>query len=363
MAINKVVFGNDTLIDLTEDSVSASNLLEGETAHDRSGASVTGTAKQGHIIQNVDGIDLTQRAKLQFADADVTDDSTNQKTTVGVVRKRTQAEYDDMSAADQAKGIIHITDANAKPLFASQVRYDSSNTVKDKLDSLSTDVANKVSDNPIFTEASTRANIASGESFATILGKIKKWFTDLPNMFVSKSGGTFKGDVTVDHGNSSSTSSIESQLIAGNNIPEGTAGSAWGSLRIFGKGAFRARLMASNVTNHRDFEFPDKAGTLALTSDIDVVDGKYFSGETGFTTSIDQMCLNVMPKNIRKTYFVNVSSQITDYPSSLPYANYIFVTVTNFMSVTDITIRAGASVFAVGYKIGSGAVTISANLI
>lgn len=37
----------------------------------------------------------------------------------------------------------------------------------------------KISDNPTFTEASTRANIASGESFATILGKIKKFFTDL----------------------------------------------------------------------------------------------------------------------------------------------------------------------------------------
>ena len=37
----------------------------------------------------------------------------------------------------------------------------------------------KVSDNPTFSEASTRANIASGESFATILGKIKKFFTDL----------------------------------------------------------------------------------------------------------------------------------------------------------------------------------------
>lgn len=36
-----------------------------------------------------------------------------------------------------------------------------------------------VQDNPTFTEAQTRANIASGESFATILGKIKKFFTDL----------------------------------------------------------------------------------------------------------------------------------------------------------------------------------------
>ena len=37
----------------------------------------------------------------------------------------------------------------------------------------------KVSDNPSFSEAGTRSNIASGESFATILGKIKKFFSDL----------------------------------------------------------------------------------------------------------------------------------------------------------------------------------------
>lgn len=44
MAINKVIYGNDTLIDLTSDTVEAGNLLSGETAHDRSGAQITGTA-------------------------------------------------------------------------------------------------------------------------------------------------------------------------------------------------------------------------------------------------------------------------------------------------------------------------------
>lgn len=51
----------------------------------------------------------------------------------------------------------------------------------------------KVSDNPTFTEASTRANIASGETFATILGKIKKFFTDLKDLaFIAKDGSTSK---------------------------------------------------------------------------------------------------------------------------------------------------------------------------
>lgn len=45
----------------------------------------------------------------------------------------------------------------------------------------------KVSDNPTFTEAATRANIASGESFATILGKIKKFFSDLKTVAFSGS--------------------------------------------------------------------------------------------------------------------------------------------------------------------------------
>lgn len=43
MAINKIVYGNQTLIDLTADTVSADKLLKDTTAHDKSGAVITGT--------------------------------------------------------------------------------------------------------------------------------------------------------------------------------------------------------------------------------------------------------------------------------------------------------------------------------
>lgn len=43
MAINKVLYGQNTLIDLTSDTVTASTLLNGVKAHDRTGTSVTGT--------------------------------------------------------------------------------------------------------------------------------------------------------------------------------------------------------------------------------------------------------------------------------------------------------------------------------
>ena len=43
MAINKVQYGNQTLIDLTADTVTAASLLSGFTAHDKSGSIVNGT--------------------------------------------------------------------------------------------------------------------------------------------------------------------------------------------------------------------------------------------------------------------------------------------------------------------------------
>lgn len=43
MAINKVIYGGNTLIDLTGDTITASDLLSGITAHDKSGATIRGT--------------------------------------------------------------------------------------------------------------------------------------------------------------------------------------------------------------------------------------------------------------------------------------------------------------------------------
>ena len=43
MAYNKVIYGAQTLIDLTADTVDAEHLLAGRTAHDKSGEVITGT--------------------------------------------------------------------------------------------------------------------------------------------------------------------------------------------------------------------------------------------------------------------------------------------------------------------------------
>lgn len=43
--INKVIYGSEVLIDLTGDTVEADKILSGYTAHDRSGAAVTGSCE------------------------------------------------------------------------------------------------------------------------------------------------------------------------------------------------------------------------------------------------------------------------------------------------------------------------------
>lgn len=43
MAVNKIVYNAQILIDLTSDTVSADKLLNGYTAHDKSGNEIVGT--------------------------------------------------------------------------------------------------------------------------------------------------------------------------------------------------------------------------------------------------------------------------------------------------------------------------------
>lgn len=44
--VNKVIFGDETLIDLSSDTVTANRLMAGLTAHDKTGAIITGTVPE-----------------------------------------------------------------------------------------------------------------------------------------------------------------------------------------------------------------------------------------------------------------------------------------------------------------------------
>lgn len=55
MATNKIIYGGRTLIDLTGDSVTPKTLLEGATAHDKSGAAILGAVPRVSLTVDEDG--------------------------------------------------------------------------------------------------------------------------------------------------------------------------------------------------------------------------------------------------------------------------------------------------------------------
>lgn len=81
-----------------------------------------------------------------------------------------------------ARSNAHTLDWSGNAWFAGDVTDGSGNVLSDKADN-----------EPEFTEASTRSNIASGESIPTILGKVKKFFTDLKAVAFSGSYSDLSG--------------------------------------------------------------------------------------------------------------------------------------------------------------------------
>lgn len=65
MAISKVVYGGEPLIDLTNDTVTANKLLSGYTAHDKAGNRITGTA-QGAKPEQEKTVPITANGDIEI---------------------------------------------------------------------------------------------------------------------------------------------------------------------------------------------------------------------------------------------------------------------------------------------------------
>jgi len=53
MAINKVIYAGEVLIDLTEDTVTKASLLKGVKAHDKAGNEIIGVYEAGEEVENI----------------------------------------------------------------------------------------------------------------------------------------------------------------------------------------------------------------------------------------------------------------------------------------------------------------------
>lgn len=86
MAINKIQYGNSVLIDLTSDTITADKLMQGYTAHDRTGALITGTATggsgSGAVWQDAQGyVHLSDDGDISLQTKNVTPSETAQTIT------------------------------------------------------------------------------------------------------------------------------------------------------------------------------------------------------------------------------------------------------------------------------------------
>ena len=75
---------------------------------------VTDSITRGHGIKNDSGTSMSVRSNVQFQGTYVSDDSTNDKTVVPIIRSMSQADFDLLSA-DEKKGLIDVTNSGYSP--------------------------------------------------------------------------------------------------------------------------------------------------------------------------------------------------------------------------------------------------------
>lgn len=90
---------------------------------------------------------------------------------------------------------------------------------------------------------------------------------------VAKTGDTMTGALTINateevqieiNRSHTNTTSQPTRINIGNNTADGTAGSCYGRIRLYGKGSKYTTLEAPNSTSNRVITLPNAAGTLAL---------------------------------------------------------------------------------------------------
>ena len=132
--ISKVVYGNDTLIDLTGDTVNANNLLSGATAHGADGEPVVGAVSVTNNYNDLNNKPVINGVTLQ---------GTLTLTQLGICYTGTQAQYAQDASNIPVGCIVNITDDYNTPSISVIDNLTSTSTT----DALSANMGKYLNDN------------------------------------------------------------------------------------------------------------------------------------------------------------------------------------------------------------------------
>lgn len=121
--VNKVIYGGDVLIDLTADTVTKDKLLSGITAHDKSGAKITGTCT--YDVDSTDataGVDEILYGKTAYVGgAKLTGTMKNNGAVAGTIATKA-AQYTVPQGYHDGSGKVSIASAEQTKIIAANIR-------------------------------------------------------------------------------------------------------------------------------------------------------------------------------------------------------------------------------------------------
>ena len=125
MAYNKIIYGGNTLIDLTADTITSVALLSGYTAHDRSGATIQGACTYDADTSDANAAmsDILSGQTAYVNGVKLTGTMTNNGAVLASIAT-VAGEYTIPNGYHDGSGKVHIDPVEQAKLIAENIRED-----------------------------------------------------------------------------------------------------------------------------------------------------------------------------------------------------------------------------------------------